>query len=308
MSLTRYIEQDLKHRIHNGLDLPCRLTLQGLSAHYRVSPTPVRQAVGRLIDDGYLKKTGKGGRLTVGQGRTTAATPPPAEPPPRPASQYQHVADDLVGLSFLGRETFLREQHAAARYGISRTAMRQIFERLAGLGILEHVPRRGWRLRPFRFEYLVMFTEVRQVMEREALRLARTRLVEQDLRTIIDRNVPAASETDTPQTDNSLHEYLIVKSGNLFIKDFFDRYRRYYDVLHRWEERDGQALAQSVRQHRRIAKALIRRDWPKAQDALIEHIRHSQAGIDRLFEGDRPNAQLFGSEFRQFIIEQLEAR
>jgi DNA-binding GntR family transcriptional regulator len=230
------------------------------------------------------------------------------EPPERPGNQYEQVANDLVGLSFLGKAVYLREQHAAEKYGISRTAMRQIFERLAGLGILEHVPRKGWSLRPFRYEYLMMFAEAREMMEVGALRLAQIRLVEEDLRRILDRNILPVAESERPQSDNSLHEYLILKSKNLFIKDFFDRYQRYYDVLHRWEQRDREAGMESVRQHRRIAEALIRREWAEAEHVLIEHIHHSQAGVKKLFEGDQLATRLFGSEFRQFIQNQLEER
>jgi DNA-binding GntR family transcriptional regulator len=301
MSLTEYIETDLKHRIHSGLELPGKLTLEGLSGHYQVSTTPIRLALKQLISEGYLKRSARGGGLTVNPNKARPKAGAAPEPPERPGNTYEQVANDLVGLSFLGKEIYLREQHAAEKYGISRTALRQIFERLAGLGILEHVPRKGWSLRPFRYEYLMMFTEAREMMEVGALKLARIRLVEEDLQQILDRNV-------LPQSDNSLHEYLILKSQNLFIKDFFDRYRRYYDVLHRWEQRDRKAVAESVRQHRQIAEALIRRDWVEAERMLIEHIHHSQAGIKKLFEGNQPNAGLFGNEFRKFIIDQLEER
>jgi DNA-binding GntR family transcriptional regulator len=308
MSFTEYIETDLKHRIHGGLELPGKLTLEGLSRHYQVSTTPIRLALKKLISEGYLKRSAGGGGLTVNKIKARSKGGPAPEPPERPGNQYEQVANDLVGLSFLGKEVYLREQHAAEKYGISRTAMRQIFERLAGLGILEHVPRKGWCLRPFRYEYLLMFAEAREMMEVGALRLAKIRLVEEDLRRILDRNVLPATESKNPQSDNSLHEYLILKSKNLFIKDFFDRYQRYYDVLHRWEQRDRKAGVESVRQHRRIAEALIRRDWVDAERTLIEHIHHSQAGVKKVFDDTPPNAGLFGNEFRKFITDQLEER
>ncbi len=308
MSLTHYIVTDLKHRIHTGLELPGKLTLEGLSGHYQVSTTPIRLALKKLISEGYLKRSAGGRALTVNEVKVSSKRNPIPQPPERPGNHYEQVADDLVSLSFLGKEIYLREEHAARKYGISRTAMRQIFERLAGLGILEHVPRKGWSLRPFRYEYLMMFAEAREMMEVGALRLARIRLVEEDLRQVLDRNVLPTTKTEMPQSDNSLHEYLILKSKNLFIKDFFDRYRRYYDVLHRWELRDREAGMESVRQHQRIAEALIRRDWVEAERMLIEHIHHSQAGVKKLFEGDKLKAGLFGNEFRQFIINQLEER
>jgi len=213
-----------------------------------------------------------------------------------------------VGLSFQGREIFLREERAAAKYGISRTAMRQIFERLAGVGILTHVPRRGWSLRPFRYEYLLMFAEAREAMEIGALRLARTRLVEEELDYFLERNILPVTESEMPRSDNDLHVYIVLKSKNLFIKDFFDRYRSYNDVLLRWEQRDREAGVVSVRQHRQILEALIRRDWAEAERVLIEHIRHSQTGVKELFSDVEPTRQLFGGEFKKFIVDQLSER
>jgi DNA-binding GntR family transcriptional regulator len=308
MSFTEYIEQDLMYRIQNGLEVPEKLTLEGLSEHYQVSLTPIRNALKVLIDQGYLKRSARGGSLTVNKAMVGTKKGASLLLPERPKNQYEQVANDLMTLSFKGQEVFLREHSAANKYGISRTAMRQIFERLVGLGILEHVPRKGWSLRPFRCEYLLMFAEAREMMEVGALRLSQVRLVEEDLLAIRDRNVLSKAEGKMPRVDNSLHDYLILKSQNLFIKDFFDRYRRYYDVLHRWELRDHAAAMESVRQHRQLAEALIRRDWSEAERILVQHIHHSQAGIQKLFEGESVTSQLFGSEFRQFILDQIERK
>jgi len=308
MSLTDYIEKDLLHRIRSGREMPGKLTLEGLAGHYQVSLTPVRRALKNLTRAGFLVRSGKGGRLAVNAARVGRKGGPALEPPERPGNHYQRVADDLVALSFQGREIFLREHPSARKYGISRTALRQIFERLAGLGILEHVPRKGWRLRPFRYEYLMMFAEAREMLELGAMRLARARLGEEDLCGSMSADGSSGAENEGQPINNALHEYLIGKSGNLFIKDFFDRYRRYCDILHRWEQRDQSASAQSARQHRRIAEALIRRDWAGAERILIEHIHHSQAGIKKLFDGDPLKSRLFGREFRQFIIDMLEGK
>jgi DNA-binding GntR family transcriptional regulator len=72
-----------------------------------------------------------------------------------------------------------------------------------------------------------------------------------------------------------LHGYLIEKSKNPFISDFFDRHGKYYNVLFEWESLDRETQIQEVRQHREILESLLRRDRPAAEHALVNHIRNN---------------------------------
>jgi DNA-binding GntR family transcriptional regulator len=169
----------------------------------------------------------------------------------------------------------LREETTAEKYGISRSSIRHIFHRLAGRGVLEHLPRRGWQLRPFRQEDLTIYIEMRVMMELKALEMAWERLVDEDLRTILNNNRLPTSLDDRPVSDNSLHSYLVEKSKNPFIVDFFNRHGEYYNALFEWENLDRDAQVQEVRDHHEILEALLRRDRPAAEKALANHIRNN---------------------------------
>jgi DNA-binding GntR family transcriptional regulator len=169
----------------------------------------------------------------------------------------------------------LREETTAEKYGISRSSIRQIFHQLAGRGILEHLPRRGWQLRPFRQEDLDAYIRVRVGLELMALDLAWPRLVDEELQAILDCNLLPATPNMPPVCDNSLHAYLVEKSRNPFIADFFDRHGKYFDVLFNWESLDREAQIQAVEQHRAILEALLRRDRTAAERALENHIRNN---------------------------------
>ena len=56
MSLTQFIEHDLKARILSGNDVPESLSLADLSSHYGVSITPVRDAITALVDQRFIDK------------------------------------------------------------------------------------------------------------------------------------------------------------------------------------------------------------------------------------------------------------
>jgi DNA-binding GntR family transcriptional regulator len=271
MSIATFIKQDLIANIRSGRIEPDRLTLDALSKRYRVSATPVRAAVRELIEERYLQK-GENGRLAIHHDSLAASA---AASPEEPTDWGQVIANDLVQLSLEGQPVLLREETTAEKYGISRSSIRQIFHRLAGHGILVHLPRRGWQLRPFRQAELDAYIDMRVMLEIKAMELAWPRLVDEELQAILNRNQLPANPDERPLSDNSLHAYLIEKSKNPYIADFFDRHGKYYDALFEWENLDREAQVQEVRHHREILEALLRRDRPAAERALADHIRNN---------------------------------
>lgn len=330
MSLADYVRDDLAKRLRTGRGLPPALTLDALAELYQVSFTPVRAAVAELIEDGLLAK-GANRRLLVNPGRDLPAAAPPADsakplpavpptaatngpPPPQSAHDaYNEIVDDLVQLSLQGNEIYLREESTADKYQMSRSAIRNVFHRLAGEAILDHIPRRGWRLRPFRRCDLHEFNEAREAFEIKALDLAWTRLDHQHIERLYHHNLAtSAAATDTPlppsdttrtpgttrtpenspgadgrpagkttatggaiDVDESLHEYIIQQSNNRYITDFFLRQGRYYRLLFRWEDQDTAVALDTIRQHQQILLAILNRDLAGAKSALSRHILHN---------------------------------
>ena len=278
MHLATYIQQDLAARLRSGREVPEPLTLAALARHYQVSLTPVRQAVDGLVAQGLLAR-GPDRRLRVvaRRARTRSEKTPALLPGPAERSQavLQQLTADLVQRSLEGEPVFLREEATAARYGVSRWAMRNMLQHLAGSGLVEHVPRRGWRLRPFCREQMQAFLEVREALELKALELAWPRLEPQELKQILRRNrLPRRDETRF-QVDESLHEYLIQKADNDYIRDFFRRHGPYYMLLFRWEDQQRHIAVQTIRQHRAILQAMLRGQKGKARRLLSHHIRHN---------------------------------
>ena len=272
MSIATYIKDDLAAQLKAGRKLPVQLTLDSLAGLYNVSLTPVRTAVAELIDEGLLEK-GPNHRLTTTAPRRNRARKP-GEPklPEPPHDPCEIIAADLVRLSLRGEPIYLREEATAEKYDISRSAIRNILHRLAGEGVLDHIPRRGWRLRPFHKDDLQAFIEVREVLELKALELARPNLDAGELQRMLDLNVPTASAGASLSVDESLHEYLIAIAGNAYIKEFFDRQGRYYRLLFEWEDHDDAVAIETMRQHHEILTALLKKNWSAARKALSHHI------------------------------------
>lgn len=281
MTMTAYIKNDLRARIQAGDGLLETLTLCGLATHYNVSLTPVRSAVNDLIQEKWILKR-PNGRLVVNRSRSRAGQPAAGAQRPEPRRDwYRVIADDVIRLSFRGQAVFLREEAAARKYGISRTVVRQVFNRLAGLGIFEHLPRRGWRVRPFRCQDVASFLQVREAMELLALELARPRLVRADLEEMLD-NLAVPSSVDCPPLDDAMHRYLVEKSENRYIQDFFREHTGLYNyrILFGLEHDEVERNA-TVAQHRKVIEALLAEDWARAGKQLSQHIWHQLVAFEK---------------------------
>lgn len=286
LTLTNYIKADLISRLSRD-ELPSEsLTLAALSDHYQVSVTPIYNAINELINEGFLYRA-KNRRLCVNQKKMgEAVSVSEATQPAPPVDHYKLITDDLMAMSLEGESVYLREMASAKKYGISRTNLRNIFNRLTGDGVLEHVPRRGWKLRTFNQHDLDAFIEVRVVLELKALELAKGRLDKQVLQKILAGNCVPQTEEEPLQIDNSLHETLIKQSDNYYIISFFDRHGRYFDLLFLWESNDREAAIQEIEQHQRILNALLKEDWKTARKELEFHLRSNHPVLSQLKQGE----------------------
>ena len=273
MELTAYIREDLKLRIQSEEGLPCKLTLSGLAEHYDVSLTPVRVAIGELIAQGFVRKQSNG-RLEVSSNeKRHAGTRLKAVEPPRVASDWDQLLVKEVMLSSLQRDAvYLREEAIARKYEVGRSVIRQALGRLAGAGLIEHVPRCGWLVHPIQEDDMRGYLEIREALEMKALDLAKAYLVPGELEQMLEGNLETA-EGAAPRLDNRLHQYLIEKSRNRYIHSFFRQYTAsYYTAVFEYAAPEAHVVAEMAAQHRQILESLIARHWAKARQALSEHI------------------------------------
>jgi DNA-binding GntR family transcriptional regulator len=108
----------------------------------------------------------------------------------------------------------------AERYGVSATPVREAMQRLAGEGVVETVPNRGFRVAGRSSRDLAELAEVRAALEVPAvLRLARTLPRErwEELRPLADATVTAATVGDRAayaEADHRFHRVLLGLTGN----------------------------------------------------------------------------------------------
>jgi DNA-binding GntR family transcriptional regulator len=283
MTLAETVFEDLRSRLESGEGPPCKLTFSSLSQQYQVSLTPVREAIKELVNQGYLVKL-PSGRLQVSDAlpkRRKANTN--SAPPKLPVDRDAVIRTDIIRLSLIGDSRYIREDAAAAKYGIGRTVLRPIFSRLAGQGLLEHVPRCGWKVRAFDTRDLCDFIEVREALELKALDEAYDKLDKQLLAEMLEGN-RGGRVTKMGELNNNLHSYWIKLSGNRYIMDFFARQGVYYSTLFDFAAPEAHVVAEMAEQHCNILKALMDDDLKSAKKALVRHIRAQKPIVQKLLE------------------------
>jgi DNA-binding GntR family transcriptional regulator len=277
MSWANFIRDDVRARIGQDHDIPDKLTLHGLSRQYDVSTTPVRLAVDELLEEQFLVRH-ENGRLAVNPRKIGSLPDVKLPQPPRQPRDYQTaITRDLILRSLSGPTEFIREDHIAAKYGISTASVREAFQRLAGQGVLRHYPRRGWELRQFRRKDFEDYLRVREALELIALDQAWKHLDNGRLEVIDAGNCLPKTKRQHPRIDDSLHEYLVEEADNIYIRDFFERHGNYFKMLFAWDAADRDSAMETVRQHHEIVAAMLRRDIRGARRALAHHIRTNYA-------------------------------
>lgn len=280
VELTKKIESDITSHLSVG-NTPCKLTVAALASHYDVSQTPVRTVISKLIEDGKLIKLSNG-RLQASSTFDFNSNSFIPTAPGLTDDPYQAILREIVQKSLLAEETFLREERTATQHQLSRSAVREICHLIAGQGLLEHIPRRGWKIRHFTHADLQSYQDTREVLELKALDLAWERLVDTDLQEMRVGNIPAKNSQDFPVIDNRIHNYIIEKANNFYILDFFNRHAPFFEILFEWEGENREAAAEAVQQHHEILTAIINRDRKKATKALSHHIQFNHPVLARI--------------------------
>lgn len=283
MTLSEQIQEDIKAHIVAGETLPYPLTLSGIAGHFKASLMPARTAVEQLIDAKFLFRS-RDGALGINTRRRSRDPQVSLTSlrPTTPVAPEKKLAEHIINLSLLGTDECLREEVTAEEFGIGRTVLRRIFNRFSGEGIIEHLPRRGWRVRPYSEAEMLDYIDMRETLELRALELAAPRLDTDFLRQVIHGNRPDAR--GKPQLDNRLHRHWIDRAENRYLTQFFDQNGVYYETLFARAVLDEETVARRAREHCRILKSVLTGDLSEAKSALSQHIRDQRKHVARLFE------------------------
>ena len=182
---------------------------------------------------------------------------------------YDELAKRIVSGKFTAGE-MLREEKISEEFGISRTPVREALQRLEAEGLVEQLPRRGYRVSMPDEDALNELFLCRAELETAALRLALREIpasaidvLEKKIRNAAKkRSIPLALEADT-----AMHELIMDYAGNRYLIRQFMRQTAPFRRLHNLEN-----LQETAEQRLLFLNALKQRNAETASALLHAHI------------------------------------
>lgn len=173
----------------------------------------------------------------------------------------------------------LTEVDLAARFGVSRTPVRQAIARLEAEGLLTHEARRGLTVTRPNHQQVVELYVMREILEGAAARLAAQHASETEIAAmaeIVEREPTAFGDATTLAAENlRLHGLLYLAAHNRYLLRSLEQLGATMSLLPTLLTRDGRAQ-QAHAEHRAILKAILKRDGEAAETAARRHARAAQ--------------------------------
>jgi DNA-binding GntR family transcriptional regulator len=183
----------------------------------------------------------------------------------------------------------LIQERIAEMFQVSRVPVRDALQMLISMGIVINVPRRGVIVRPLTETLLEDLFEVRKILEGAAIRMVLRNMTSElppRLAELIRQQSECLKTGDVKRyggLDEAFHQIEYEGVGNLRLVELI---RSNWEMIKQArsasivEPKHGKVwMATSVRRHKRILTALIKRDEGMASSIILENIESSKREI-----------------------------
>ncbi len=172
----------------------------------------------------------------------------------------------------------LLESALAAKFGTSRTPIREAFRKLESMGFLRIVPNQGATVNDFSAEDIQLLYLVRIKNEQLAAKLACARITPEEIQKLKDINdefIEAVRRNNIPamiEKDQEFHLAINRYCGNPFLAKLIEDLRAfsYQYMFYYWKEK--KVTARSVMMHKEILKALSSHDVRQTGALVAAHL------------------------------------
>lgn len=194
------------------------------------------------------------------------------------SERMREAIEEEMATGRLPPGTRLDEMELAARFGVSRTPIREALSLLAGEGLLESGPRRGLvvaQASPYR---LIEMFEVMAELESMCARLAARRITEGELAALQERHEACRSAAQQQDPDGyfraneAFHLALYAASHNAFLTEQVQTLQRRLRPYRWLQLRARNRLRRSFDEHQAIVDALRAGDTERAVTAARNHV------------------------------------
>ena len=194
-----------------------------------------------------------------------------------------HLREAIVS-GDLPAKTRLMEPELARRLGVSRTPLREAIRQLEAEGFLTTIPRMGTFVAEVTARDLEDVYAIRAVLEGLAARQAaeQTDGASAGLRTLL---IELARKTtdyrEYHEASGRFHEAVLTASGNQRLQALYHTLTHQVARLRRLSLAVARRPEVSLREHRRIASAILRGRGPEAERLMRSHVEGALAIVRR---------------------------
>ena len=222
----------------------------------------------------------------------------PVARPSRPVSStrtylahrvYEELRRAIVASEFDAGEP-LTEHGLCARFGVSRTPVREALARLERDLLVRVVPKKGAFVRTLSHDEIRQLYEIREALEALAVRLAAPRLSGEELAGFETRFRALRSQgtrlayPDVRTLGEEFHRHLVKVADNPRLAELLEQIRERIQSVWTLSMVAPRRLQALVREHLALLEALRRGDARRAERLMVEHVRRVRHVILRLVD------------------------
>lgn len=186
--------------------------------------------------------------------------------------------EEMIAVGVYKPGQHLDETELAARFGVSRTPIRETLIQLASMGLVVIRPRRGAIVAELGPQQLVEMFEVMSELESTCGRLAARRMTPEEQKALLAAHEACLAAMQAHEPDDYyyknevFHEAIYAGSHNQFLieqtRNLYRRLRPYRRLQLRVRDR----LANSYREHDGVVQAIVSGDGDLAARLLRDHV------------------------------------
>jgi DNA-binding GntR family transcriptional regulator len=213
--------------------------------------------------------------------RQQQRTDSPSTVPPGKPSASEQVYTALKQEIMWGEiepDTLLSELKLAARFGVSRTPVREALTMLTSDGLVTTLSRRGHLVRTVSFSEILGAFRLRELLEVEAVGQAAHRITDRDLEYLREL-AEDRDGTDIPAINREFHMTIARASGNRLLAEFIERLLILMQSVLIKDPHLKTWTDEGLQVELTIIDALASHDEEAAREAMGSHIRNTLTTI-----------------------------
>lgn len=205
---------------------------------------------------------------------------------------YEELREDILSLR-MAQGSALDEVALAARFGLSRTPIREALLMLQRENLVTFLPGRSAIVTPHTMSNAHEYMDTLMLLSRAIIRLAAEMRTQEALERIRARQAEYAKAVASGDVDGivaadlAFHNAISAASGNTFLGNFYKLaldYGRRMHLLHYYPLFDAEEAARCVEQHGEMLAAIEAGDPTRSEELASDHVMSELRVVQRSLE------------------------